>query len=333
MSQTQYLNYSGNRSFYTYEDSEDSGFDVSFKSESTDLTDDLLEYDDNFINRKNKPRFTDPNSNQLYEKFNTAFQKSLNESESKYYKTSSSYFTNEHSNLYEENLSETEFCNSSQFIKTSTPVKNKSEHKNSYKETKTKRRYATGRNRVSRAKSPSQVQKIKRCRRMKANDRERNRMHILNEALERLRCVLPTFPEDTKLTKIETLRFAHSYIWALSQTVNNVDKYYTEGNQSVVINVGNVTVSINRDGNTITSKTCDQNVPNGIVTHGTITNASFMQDTDFEIKSESSSSFWADEPNNEFSGPNYQTVPYPVPYSYDHKIQCHNNLDLTYQCI
>lgn len=36
---------------------------------------------------------------------------------------------------------------------------------------------------------------------------------------ERLRLTLPTFPEDTKLTKIETLRFAHNYIFALSHIV------------------------------------------------------------------------------------------------------------------
>lgn len=36
---------------------------------------------------------------------------------------------------------------------------------------------------------------------------------------ERLRLTLPTFPEDTKLTKIETLRFAHNYIFAMSQIV------------------------------------------------------------------------------------------------------------------
>ncbi|OPJ84744.1 neurogenin-3-like [Patagioenas fasciata monilis] len=52
---------------------------------------------------------------------------------------------------------------------------------------------------------------------MKANDRERNRMHHLNSALDALRSVLPTFPDDAKLTKIETLRFAHNYIWALTQ--------------------------------------------------------------------------------------------------------------------
>ncbi|KAL1423795.1 hypothetical protein MTO96_003715 [Rhipicephalus appendiculatus] len=71
-------------------------------------------------------------------------------------------------------------------------------------------------------KAPVQV-KMKKTRRLKANDRERNRMHNLNSALDRLRCVLPTFPDDTKLTKIETLRFAHNYIWALSETLKLVE--------------------------------------------------------------------------------------------------------------
>lgn len=56
-------------------------------------------------------------------------------------------------------------------------------------------------------------------RRAKANDRERYRMHNLNSALDALRRVLPTFPDDAKLTKIETLRFAHNYIWALTETL------------------------------------------------------------------------------------------------------------------
>ncbi|XP_050342345.1 basic helix-loop-helix neural transcription factor TAP [Nymphalis io] len=104
---------------------------------------------------------------------------------------------------------------------TSTPVKSKD--KKPKDPNKPKRKYANGKNRVSRCKSPTQILRIKKNRRMKANDRERNRMHMLNEALDRLRCVLPTFPEDTKLTKIETLRFAHNYIFALSQTLESLD--------------------------------------------------------------------------------------------------------------
>uniref|UniRef100_A0A8C3RWF7 Neurogenin 1 n=1 Tax=Chelydra serpentina TaxID=8475 RepID=A0A8C3RWF7_CHESE len=70
-----------------------------------------------------------------------------------------------------------------------------------------------------RARSEAALHTLRRSRRVKANDRERNRMHHLNAALDELRGVLPTFPEDTKLTKIETLRFAHNYIWALSETL------------------------------------------------------------------------------------------------------------------
>ncbi|XP_062989359.1 neurogenin-3 [Elgaria multicarinata webbii] len=71
---------------------------------------------------------------------------------------------------------------------------------------------------------PSGAGKAKRSRRVKANDRERNRMHNLNSALDALRGVLPTFPDDAKLTKIETLRFAHNYIWALTETLRLADQ-------------------------------------------------------------------------------------------------------------
>lgn len=72
-------------------------------------------------------------------------------------------------------------------------------------------------------RSDATVQVVKKNRRMKANDRERNRMHNLNDALDELRGVLPAFPDETKLTKIETLRFAHNYIWALSETIRIAD--------------------------------------------------------------------------------------------------------------
>ena len=73
------------------------------------------------------------------------------------------------------------------------------------------------RKRRRRDKSPSDIPVMKQVRRVKANDRERNRMHGLNDALDELRTVLPTYPDESRLTKIETLRFAYSYIWALTQ--------------------------------------------------------------------------------------------------------------------
>ena len=72
------------------------------------------------------------------------------------------------------------------------------------------------RKRRRRDKSPTTEVVVKVVRRGKANDRERNRMHGLNDALDSLRSVLPTYPDESRLTKIETLRFAYSYIWALT---------------------------------------------------------------------------------------------------------------------
>lgn len=236
----------------SYDDSSDSGFEMSFKSETTD------EHTDYECEYFNTPKKKERNENELlYETFNSAFHSSLQEidrrNETSYYIPNEQYF-------------------SGQPLQTSTPTKSGSD---------LKRRYATGRNRISRVKSPTQILKIKKNRRLKANDRERNRMHMLNEALDRLRCVLPTFPEDTKLTKIETLRFAHNYIWALSQAINN--KNMLDSNDSVIVNVGNVTVSINKDGNTITSKNHPQKSTNAVVTSGNITNASFMQDYNYKM--------------------------------------------------
>ncbi|XP_076075890.1 uncharacterized protein LOC143046653 [Mytilus galloprovincialis] len=73
-------------------------------------------------------------------------------------------------------------------------------------------------------RSPALVEKSKKTRRSKANDRERNRMHGLNDALESLRSILPVNPGENKLSKIETLRMADNYIWMLSQTLDMVDK-------------------------------------------------------------------------------------------------------------
>jgi hypothetical protein len=75
----------------------------------------------------------------------------------------------------------------------------------------------------NRAVSPEVLIKVKKTRRLKANDRERNRMHNLNSALDHLRCILPTYPDDAKLTKIETLRFAHNYIWTLTETLRYLE--------------------------------------------------------------------------------------------------------------
>lgn len=55
-----------------------------------------------------------------------------------------------------------------------------------------------------------------RMRRIKANSRERNRMHGLNDALDDLRKHVPCYSKTQKLSKIETLRLACNYIGALA---------------------------------------------------------------------------------------------------------------------
>ncbi|RWS30917.1 neurogenin-1-like protein [Leptotrombidium deliense] len=98
-----------------------------------------------------------------------------------------------------------------------------------------------------RPRSPNSVQRIRRNRRVKANDRERNRMHGLNKALERLRKILPTYSEDTKLTKIETLRFAHNYIWALSETLRLCD----DSKEASDVNDTIPTIPVENSGNSV----------------------------------------------------------------------------------
>lgn len=119
-----------------------------------------------------------------------------------------------------------------------------------------KQRYSKPR---ARSRSPTQVLRLRRQRRAKANDRERNRMHMLNHALEKLRTVLPAFPEETRLTKIETLRFANSYIVALAQTLEAEGESGAgsggrrDADGSVLLPVGNVTVRLGREGNSVSA--------------------------------------------------------------------------------
>ena len=63
---------------------------------------------------------------------------------------------------------------------------------------------------ISSNKSSSNVKWIKP--RYLANQRERDRTHSVNSAFVELRHLIPTEPADRKLSKIETLRLAVSYI-------------------------------------------------------------------------------------------------------------------------
>ena len=54
-----------------------------------------------------------------------------------------------------------------------------------------------------------------------ANARERTRMRILSKAFGRLKLTLPWVPPDTKLSKLDTLRLATSYISHLKRILDD----------------------------------------------------------------------------------------------------------------
>lgn len=56
-------------------------------------------------------------------------------------------------------------------------------------------------------------------RRLESNERERMRMHSLNDAFQELREVIPHVRLERKLSKIETLTLAKNYIMALTNVV------------------------------------------------------------------------------------------------------------------
>ena len=64
---------------------------------------------------------------------------------------------------------------------------------------------------------------ILRHRRDAANARERKRMNGLNDAFERLREVVPNLNSEQKMSKIETLMMAQTYIKALAKLIETED--------------------------------------------------------------------------------------------------------------
>ncbi|XP_026686054.1 protein dimmed-like [Diaphorina citri] len=56
-------------------------------------------------------------------------------------------------------------------------------------------------------------------RRLESNERERMRMHSLNDAFQSLREVIPHVKKERRLSKIETLTLAKNYIMALTNVI------------------------------------------------------------------------------------------------------------------
>ncbi|XP_015374522.1 PREDICTED: musculin-like [Diuraphis noxia] len=62
------------------------------------------------------------------------------------------------------------------------------------------------------------------CPRNAANARERARMRVLSKAFGRLKTTLPWVPADTKLSKLDTLRLATTYIAHLSSLLTTAEQ-------------------------------------------------------------------------------------------------------------
>lgn len=60
-----------------------------------------------------------------------------------------------------------------------------------------------------------------KVKRVAANSRERKRMHTVNTAFDQLRELVPTYPSNRKLSKIDTLRLACTYIQDLVSLLHN----------------------------------------------------------------------------------------------------------------
>ncbi|XP_019872056.1 class A basic helix-loop-helix protein 15 [Aethina tumida] len=93
-------------------------------------------------------------------------------------------------------------------------------------------------------------------RRLESNERERMRMHSLNDAFEQLREVIPHIKMERKLSKIETLTLAKNYIMALTNVICEMrgeEKHYTF--QDVVESDENVELDANEE----TTTTREQN--------------------------------------------------------------------------
>lgn len=78
-----------------------------------------------------------------------------------------------------------------------------------------------GRIKHERKLSKAQQKEARQSQRNAANARERARMRVLSKAFSRLKTSLPWVPADTKLSKLDTLRLASSYISHLRQLLQD----------------------------------------------------------------------------------------------------------------
>ena len=90
---------------------------------------------------------------------------------------------------------------------------------------------------------PKRKRIINKVQRKAANIRERKRMFSLNEAFDELRTKIPKFSYEKKMSRIETLRLAITYISFMSDVVQGVDPsdvQLPQVNKSNVMNFENM---------------------------------------------------------------------------------------------
>lgn len=68
------------------------------------------------------------------------------------------------------------------------------------------------------------------AQRRAANIRERRRMFNLNEAFDKLRRKVPTFAYEKRLSRIETLRLAITYISFMNELLNGTNLKHDNAN-------------------------------------------------------------------------------------------------------
>ncbi|XP_063779980.1 musculin [Pseudophryne corroboree] len=91
-----------------------------------------------------------------------------------------------------------------------------------------RKRGSRGQQHPDRKQTPRSSKESKQSQRNAANARERARMRVLSKAFSRLKTSLPWVPPDTKLSKLDTLRLASSYIAHLRQLLQE-DRYDAGG--------------------------------------------------------------------------------------------------------
>ncbi|OTF76300.1 hypothetical protein BLA29_012529 [Euroglyphus maynei] len=76
-------------------------------------------------------------------------------------------------------------------------------------------------------------------RRLESNERERMRMHSLNDAFQSLREVIPHISKERKLSKIETLTLAKNYIVALTDYIMRSSSSPSSCHEQQLSNIAN----------------------------------------------------------------------------------------------